>query len=606
LTASKEEKIFVGNGVSPGLALGQALRLDSHDRAILRVKIADDAIDAELQRFHRALEISRNQLIKLKENLEAKVGIEHSFILDVHLLMLEDRHLACQIEATIRKAHCNAEWALRLSSDRIWRAYASMEDEYFRERGNDVENVVERILSNLAGDEPLDWTTFPEDLIIVSRNFNPSAFASLDLTKLKGLALESGGRTSHTAIIARSLRIPAVMGVPRLCSFVSSGDIFFIDGDEGTVIQNPCADRREHIRTGLAESGMAVRQTAVEKSAPAIAKDGVKISLLANIDVPNEVVTAQQAGAEGIGLFRSEFLFYGNPRGFPSVEEQTETYRTIARAMHPYPVTVRTLDAGGDKAMPGVKLISQPNPNMGLRGIRLSLKGKTQFCDQIEAILRARSAGVLEMVLPMITGVEEIRQVRALIRETERRIAGAHSGQQNPLPLGVMIEVPAAVVSLEAIANETDFLCVGTNDLIQYLLAVDRANPQVAYLYQPLHPSVLYCLKRIADLSNSLNKPARICGEMSANPIFAMLLIGMGFKQLSMNGLSISTVRRIILDISTDACRRIAERAMQFLTASETAEYLIESVGSLTQTDLSPYIKEVRAPSGPAALSYAL
>lgn len=592
---SKAELVFKGSGVSPGIVLGQALKLDSHNRLVLKIHVDD--VEAEVGRFLRAIDAVKEQMENLKSRLEEKVGTEHSVILDAHLLILEDRSFNAEILATIRNSHANAEWAVSQATDQLVHAYQSLEDEYFRERHSDVEQVAERILSNLGGDRPLSWDHLPNDMIIASRDFNPSNFATMDLQKVRGLALESGGRTSHTAIISRGLRLPAVMGVTNLLASVFTGDVILIDGDEGRVFVNPSRERIQSLHGRIEAFGSAAESAASSSSWSTTTKDGTPVSLRANTELLNELNTAKASGAEGIGLFRSEFLYFGHPHGFPDMEEQFDAYRMLVKEMSPNTVSVRTLDAGSEKVGNRTDLIGEANPSMGLRGIRLSLQTKDVFLTQIEAILRASREGRIEIVLPMISTVEEIWQARALIAQVRSKILKESGIELEPIPLGAMIEVPAAVLSLESLAREVDFLCVGTNDLIQYTLAVDRGNPQVAYLFQPLHPAVLQCLHRIAEVSEKLKKPVRICGEISSNPFFAVLLLGMGFRQLSMNPLSIPPIRKVLREVPLEACRQIAAEVLISATAYEVHKYLTQAVSKLIGWDLSSYAREIAPPS---------
>jgi phosphotransferase system enzyme I (PtsI) len=595
LNAQRPEIVLRGTGVSPGIALGHALKVDSHNRMILKLYIDEHHVEEEVRRMQRAIEASREQLEALKFKLEEKVGREHSFILDVHLLMLEDRNLIADIINLIRQFRANAEWAVRRATDRIREAYESLDDEYFRERGTDIENVVERILLNLSGDKPFSWEQLPHDLIIVSHSFNPSSFASMDLQKVRGLALEAGGRTSHTAIITRSLRIPAVMQIRNSLSAITSEDLLLINGDEGELVVNPSPERLESLRARLHEFSVGT-EPASQSGAGNRLKDGFPVNIMANIELAHEAAAARRSGAEGIGLFRSELLF-GRPHESPSMDEQRGIYASLAREMHPYPVTIRTLDAGDYRVLGEDEAISRTNPSMGLRGIRLSLIARERLFDpQIEAILRASSQGNVEIVLPMVSTVEEVWEAKKAIAQIRARLIADSVPVAASVPVGAMIEVPAAVLSLESIAGEVDFLSVGTNDLIQYMLAVDRANPRVAHLFQPLHPSVLQCLNRIAVISSGLQKPVRICGEMSSNPFFAVLLIGMGFRQLSMNTLSMAAIRQVLGELNMDDCREIARCALKFVTARETGEYLIEQVSRFARFDLAPHAREVRSP----------
>jgi phosphoenolpyruvate-protein phosphotransferase (PTS system enzyme I) len=593
---AKPEKIFNGSGVSPGVVLGQALKIDSHNRLILKVRVEN--VEEEALRFLRAMEASKEQLKALKNQLEEKLGSEHGIILDAHILILEDKAFNAEILASIRNKKANAEWALTQARDRLVRAYESLEDEYFRERHSDIEHVVERILNNLSGDHPFSWEHLPDDLIIVSRDFNPSNFATMDLQKVRGLVLESGGRTSHTAIISRGLRLPAVMGIRDALASIATGDALLLNGDEGQVIVNPSQERIESVRRKLDEIGATQELVPVQTGSATLTQNGTSVSLRANTELPKELAAAKACGAEGIGLYRSEFLFFSHPQGFPQMDEQLSVYRGLAREMSPHAVAIRTLDAGSERIRETPDPASQENPSMGLRGIRLSLRIRDAFRTQIEAILRAGCDGKIEMVLPMVSTVEEVRQAKALIGQVRSELLEKPGMVLNPVPLGIMIEVPAAVLSLEALAAESDFLCVGTNDLIQYLMAVDRGNPQVAYLFQPLHPSVLRCLSMISEIAEKIRKPVRICGEISSNPFFAVLLLGMGFTQLSMNPLSIPAIRRVLHEIPIEAARSIARRAVTFVTARDVHAYLVDAVSKLVSWDLSAYANEIAAPNG--------
>ncbi len=590
MSTAREEVIFRGISASPGVVHGQILKLDSRNRAVLKLLIDANSLQDEVSRCERAIQASKKQLKALKARLEKKIGPEHSYILDVHLLMLEDSNLVSEIVDTIRSRRANAEWAVRQVTDRLHQAYASLEDEYFRDRSNDIESVVERILLNLSGDKPFSWAQLPENLIVASKDFNPSTFAIMDLRKVRGLALESGGRTSHTAIICRSLRLPAVMGLTNLLARASSGDAVILNGDEGQLILNPAPERLESVRDRLTPTDSAAEISSSPVETATRTRDGTRIFLRANTDLPDEARTAKVCGAEGIGLFRTEFLFFTHPQGFPGKERQYEIYRRLAEEMQPHPVAIRTLDMAGDK--PGFS--PSVNTNMGLRGIRLSLMDRSAFSSQLEAIVLASRHGNPEIVLPMVTTVEEIQETKLLIEDIRKAVFESSGEPVKSIPLGVMVEVPAAVFALESMAGIVDFFSVGTNDLIQYMLAVDRGNSQVSHLFQPLHPSILQCLRRIAKVGEEFRKPVRICGEMSSNPFFVVLLIGMGFTELSMNSFAIPIIRRVIHEVDLECARKISSHALTLTSSRDIGEYLIGAVSDMVKTDLSPFVKEVR------------
>ncbi|MDR1726849.1 MAG: phosphoenolpyruvate--protein phosphotransferase [Acidobacteriota bacterium] len=585
--SAKPEVILSGAGVSAGTAFGKVLKIDSRNRLNFKVEVAD--VEAEVRRFQAAIETSKRQVQELKSRLEEKVGEEHGVILDMHFLILEDRMFQNEIIDGIRKFHVNTEWVLRRATDHLVEAYKSLEDEYFRERYSDIEHAAERILLNLSGEQPFSLSHLPEDVVLVARDFNPSGFAVMDMGKVRGLVTESGGRTSHTAILCRSLRLPAVMGVKDLMASVATGDEVMIFGDSGQVVLGPSPERVDAERRKPAELFPAAEATT---RARVRTKDGVPVSLRANIGWNHETGIAKTCGAEGVGLYRSEFFFFGHAEGRPSMEEQLRVYGKLAEDMKPHPVTIRTLDVGAEKALSSMPRSADANSNMGLRGIRLSLRSRGVFLPQIEAILRAAACGKVEMLLPMVTTIEEVREVRSLIAEI--RAALGKSGAALPeVPLGVMLEVPAAVLMMESLAREVDFFCVGTNDLIQYLMAVDRGNTQVAYLYQPLHPCVLTYLARIAKVAVKTRKPVCICGEISTNPFFAVLLLGMGFTQLSMNPESIPVIRRVVGETTLTEAQKVARKALRLATARDVYEHLVPAVARMISFDLGSWTREI-------------
>jgi len=576
----KPEIVLQGTGVSSGTAFGQILKIDSRNRVIFKIEVED--VQAEARRFMEAIEISKQQVENLKSRLVEKVGGDHGVILDMHFLILDDRVFHDEILNNIRRNKVNAEWALAQSRDHYVEAYKSLDDEYFRDRYSDIEHVTERILMNLSGEQPFSLSNLPDGIVLAARDFNPSGFAVMDTGKVRGIVTESGGRTTHTAILSRGLRIPAVMGIKNLMPLVSTGDSVMLYGDTGQLILNPGHKRVENELQKPAEQ---LPEIGPRRRVRLRTKDGFPVSLCANIEFEYEIGAAKANGAEGVGLYRSELLYFRYPDGKPSMEDQLTTYRTLVEEMKSSPVSIRTLDAGADKPLPSEKPEQCANPNMGLRGIRRSLRSLDTFQTQIEAILRAACFGRIEMMLPMVTTIEEIRDVRTLIDETHQRLIS--SGINAPyVPLGVMLEVPAAVLMMESLATEIDFFCVGTNDLIQYLMAVDRGNEQVAYLYQPLHPCVLRYLSHIAKTAADVKKPLRICGEISANPFYATLLLGMGYTQLSMNSLSIPLLRRVIGAMSLNDAQKIARKALTLKTAKDVYEYLTPAVTRAVSIDV--------------------
>jgi phosphotransferase system enzyme I (PtsI) len=586
---NKAEKLFEGAGVSPGIAVGHVLKIDRRNRVAVKIAIPPEAVAAELARFERAIESARERLVALKQRLEEMLGRDHSYILDAHLLMLEDKSLLSEITGTIREAAVNAEWAVRESTDRLRRAYEALEDPYFRERGSDIESVVQRILAALEGDRPDPSPALPDDLIVVGRDLDAPSFVAIGQNKVRGLVLQGGGRTSHTAIIARSLRIPAVMDLRKsMLGSVRAGDLLLVDGDAGQVVVHPKAERLERARARISS---VPAESVPGPTAPLFLADGSAIALKANVELPLDVRAARQLGAEGIGLFRSELLFFAHPHGFPTVEEQLETYRMLVEEMAPHPVAVRTLDADPERLLGRAEPTGHAGSVMGLRGIRLSLRSpraRHLLEMQLQAIVRASAFGPLEVVLPMVSSVDEILEVKRMLSDI--RAAGFSPAN---LPLGIMVETPAAALSLDLLAREADFLCIGTNDLIQFTLAVDRTNPEVSDLYQPLHPSILHSLRHVAEVAAAQRKPVRICGEVSANPLFAILLVGMGFEQLSMNTYSIPAIRKVLSALTIETARTLAARSLELPSAHAVAEYLVDAAARALKMDLSSSAGEI-------------
>ena len=578
--SAKPEIKLLGIGVSYGTAFGQVLKIDSRNRVIFKIEVED--AEAETRRFMKAIETSKSQVEALKVRLEEKMGGDHGVILDMHFLILADRVFHSEILNNIRTHRVNAEWALAQARDHFVEAYKSLDDEYFRDRYSDIEHVAECILMNLSGEQSFSLSNLPDGVVLAARDFNPSGFAIMDTGKVRGLITESGGRNTHTAILSRGMRIPAVMGIKNLMSSITTGDSVMIYGDTGQVVLHPGGKR---IENELQKPAGYLPASCPRKRAKLKTLDGVQISLRANIEFEHETGAARAGGAEGVGLYRSELLYFRHPEGKPSMEEQLTAYRKLVVEMKPHPVVIRTLDSGGEKTLPFEKPDRCANPNMGLRGIRLSLRSRDTFQVQIEAILRAAVFGRVEMALPMITTIEEVKEVRQLIAETRRRLVSSKVKIPD-VPLGVMLEVPAAVLMMESLAVEADFFCVGTNDLIQYLMAVDRGNSRVAYLYQPLHPCVLRCLSNIAKIADKVKKPACICGEIAANPFYLVLLIGMGFTQLSVNSPSIPLIRRVANAVSLGDARKITRKALTLATAKDVYEYLAPAIARAVSTDL--------------------
>lgn len=566
-----------GLGVSPGIAMGEA----SLSRRVIftsrREPIEPRHVDEEMKRLGKAFARTRKQLGELKEKIQAGMGEEHAFIFDAHLLILEDPSLVGSLEKIIREDAVRAEWALSRINAKYESVFESLNDEYFRQRKSDVSDVLAKVYRNL--EKIKEKTPDPgKRQVLVAHELLPSEAAlSLSRETVLGVALDVGGSTSHTAILARSLNIPAVVGLRDVTQWVKNGDYVIIDGTVGEVMINPPqAVRREYLskRDKYDAYRNELRKTAKLKSETL---DGVSFSSLANIELPEEASQALSLGAEGIGLFRSEFIYLQSLTA-PTEEDHFACYSSIARTFHPYPVCIRTIDIGGEKSIPQLNIEKEPNPALGLRGIRFSLRNRDMFRLQLRAILRASAGKNVRVIIPMVTEIEELNEVKAIFEEVKDDLRRKNTRFDDDIPLGVMIEVPAAAAMADVLVRETDFLSIGTNDLIQYYLAVDRSNEFVSYLYKPLHPAVLRLIRDVIQAAGRAGKNVTICGEMAADPLTAMVLLGLGMREFSMNPIFIPKVKKALRSVDTATLETACRNALDFGSAQEIEEFIIECV----------------------------
>jgi phosphotransferase system enzyme I (PtsI) len=563
-----------GVAASPGIAIGRALRLDERGRhQFYYIDVSPTQVRREVNRLREAFKEAGAELQQIKIRLARELGYEHSFILDAHLLMLEDKRLLAELEQEIRTRRVNAEWAVRSVADRVTEAYKQVNDSYLRERTSDLEDVATRLLTILSGHDKFDLSKLDEDVIIVAKDIWPSTVAELDFHRVLGFATNSGGMTSHSAIIARALGIPAVVGLRDITRSVKTGNEMIIDGTAGEVILRPIkAVMREYVGKREREASLRPRPGA-QPSKAAETIDGTRITLRANIELPTEIESLKLFGAEGIGLYRSEFLFLNRLPEMPSEEEQYRLYRKLAEATGEAGASIRVFDLGGDKlTLSGFE--EEQNPALGLRAIRLSLKVEAIFRTQLCAILRANLHGHLRVVLPLVSTITELREAKRIITDVKHEMAEAGVEHNARLPMGVMIEVPAAAMMADLFAREADFLSVGTNDLIQYILAVDRANENVAHLYQPLHPAILRTISHLIRAAEAAQVPLELCGEMAANPVQAIALIGLGIRTFSLVPASIPLVKNAVRSIEIERVKSLMKDAMK-LTSSAEVEGLL-------------------------------
>jgi phosphotransferase system enzyme I (PtsI) len=549
------------------------LRLDERGRhQFYLVEISAARVRGEIRRLHTALTEARAQLQEMRARISRELGYEHSYILDAHLLMLEDENLVSQLEQEIRVRRVNAEWAVRDVTERLIAAYRHIKDIYLRERASDIEDVATRLMTILSGQTTFELSKLHEDVIIVAEDIWPSTLVELDFNRVLGFATDGGGITSHSAIIARALKIPAVLGLHDVTRYVRTGDVVVVDGFKGEVMLRPT---RPVLRSYVEKGKRAVDSSPhlAVRSQPAETLDGLRVTVRANVELPAEIESLKLLGAEGIGLYRSEFLFLTRLPDLPSEDEQYDLYCKLAAATGDFGANIRVFDLGGDKlTLEGFK--TEQNPALGLRAIRLSLKVESIFRTQLRAILRANAHGKLRVVLPLVSTIDELREVKRIISEVKEEMKALGIEHNPQLPIGVMIEVPAAALMADLFAREVDFLTVGTNDLIQYLLAVDRTNENVAHLYQPLHPAVLRSLAHLVRVAEAARVPLELCGEMAADPVQAVVLVGLGVRAISLIPASIPLVKNAICSIDAGRVRTLMNEAMKLASAAEVDDLL--------------------------------
>jgi len=473
----------------------------------------------------------------------------------------------------IRKEEVNAEWALDLTLEKLDSAFKAIEDEYLRERRSDLHYVAARIFRNLLGKKHDDITKIKGKVIIVAHDLSPADTLQMDLEHVAGFITDIGGKVSHTAILSRSMGIPAVVGLEVATSLINGGDLLIINGETGEVVINPTEEVSQSFLERKRRTKPIGRETLKSASLPAETCDGVRVRLQANIEMVEEIPSAKMHGAEGIGLYRTEIL-YLNRKDLPTEEEHFQAYRGLVESVYPATATIRTLDIGGDKFLPGYSKNNELNPALGLRAIRFSLKETDIFKTQLRGILRASVYGKLRILLPMISGIEEIRQAKAILEEVKKGLVKVKIPFDEEIRIGAMIEIPSASDIADILAKEVDFFSIGTNDLIQYALAIDRINEHVSYLYEPLHPAVLRIIRWVVRSGHEAGIPVAICGEMAAEPVYAVVLLGLGLDEFSMNPLSIPKVKKVVRKLRFDESQSLVEQLFQFPTASEIECFL--------------------------------
>jgi len=575
-------QVFEGLGVTEGVAFGKAVCINTRLLDVLQIPIASDKIDAEIERFHAALSKVRDELHRMRDRVEEELGHDLAGIFDAQALLLTDPTFVGQVEEHIRGEAVNAEWAVHQAASSLQARFEALDVLHLRERGEDLRDVCRHLLRCLQGLQVHRLSEIAGDVVIVADDLTPSDAVRLGRENVRGFAIEHGSRTSHTTIIARSLNIPAVTGVGGLSHLLADHTEapIIVDGLEGKVILHPTAELIERYRERQRDLLLKERHLLATRDLEAVTRDGVQVQVMANIDLPEEVEEAQRFGAAGIGLYRSEFLYIEMSPQLPSEEQHMEIYRRMVRAAAPHPAIIRTYDLGGRKIARELLHTQEDNPVLGLRGIRLTLAKQDVFRPQLRALFRAATEGELWIMLPMVTLVEEVRLFRKMAARVLRELECEGLPFRSDYKLGVMIEVPAAAMISDLLAREVDFFSLGTNDLIQYSLAVDRNNEQVADLYQPFHPGMIRLLKLVIDNAGRAGIEISLCGEMGGDPFATAVLLGCGLRRVSVSPRQVPIIKRRIRELDTRQLEQVVATCANLATAAEVEQHLRHAVSS--------------------------
>ena len=570
----KNNIIVQGIGASPGITIGKAFIVydDILSMPVISL-ITEKEIHEEIKRFKQALHKSTQQLLNVREKLDSKKHKEASFIIDAQILILEDSMLVTDTITTIREKKIDAVSAVKNTICELGKIFQDIEDEPLKERKTDIDYIGERIIKNLLGETHRDLSSLPEESIIVANNLSPADTANLNVKVVSGFVTNAGGKTSHTAIIARAIEIPSVVGLKNVTNYVKMGDTIIVDGAVGVVVIRPTEETLRNYTARKQKYEKQEKNLFKLKNLAATTPDGFHVKLLANIELVEELPSVHHYGAEGIGLYRTEFL-YLDREDLPTEEEHFSIYKKLIETIAPNPVTIRTLDLGGDKFLSRINCAHEMNPVMGLRAIRLCLKETDIFKTQLRAILRASALGKAKVLFPMISGLHEILQVKAIVKEVKEELRKNNTPFDPDMKMGIMIEIPSAATIADLLAKEVDFFSIGTNDLIQYTLAIDRGNEQVVYLYNPLHPAVIRLIRTVVEAAQSNGIEAVLCGEMGGEPLYLPLLLSLGINQLSMNPLCILKIKKIVRSITREECHEIMQRLECFKTGVEMETFM--------------------------------
>jgi phosphotransferase system enzyme I (PtsI) len=573
---------LTGIGASPGVAVGRAYCLDRSRLSFPKYRLPDEEETVrEQMRLKTALELSDLQLAEIKAKVAQTEGPEHALILEAHRLMLKDPLLVEEARRLIAEEHINAEWALRRVVKKLKGAFEDIEDDYFRERRADIEFVGDRVVRNLLGHvvdvDPEQGDEIPEGCVVVAHDLSPAdATVLMRKGQVAGFVTDVGGQTSHMAIVARAREIPGVVGVGRGSELIKRGDLVAIDGHSGQVVVNPSDEQLEQFQEVRRHDVATEQALSHIRDLPTVSADQVHVGLLGNLEFVEQLPSLIKNGAEGIGLYRTEFLFMERELS-PSEEEHYLAYKTVLEAMGNRPVTIRTLDLGADKMPRGPnakKREKEPNPALGLRAVRFCLKNRDVFMTQLRGILRASVHGNLRIMFPMISGLTELREARSVLERAKEELTRAGVPFAPKIPVGIMVETPAAAGAADKLAPECDFFSIGTNDLIQYSMAIDRQNREVAYLYRPLHIAILRQIQFTVRAAHAANIPVAMCGEMAGEPLYTLVLLGLGLDELSMAAPQLPLVKRVIRNSTAEDGRKLLEQLLKLNTAEEIERYV--------------------------------
>ncbi len=574
-TTPKEIR-FEGAGVSPGIARGKVHVVRDEFDEVMRYRIAPSQVPDEIGRFETALIQTRMQILEMQQRIAESIGAKDAAIFDAHLLVVEDRTLIDEVLRKLETDLCNVEWIFQEVATRYAETLNKIDDPYLRERALDIQDVTKRVIRNLQGKAPKTFVPLNEPHILVTHNLTPSDTANIDRTNVLGIATDLGSRTSHTAILARSLNIPAIVGLHDITARLETGQQVLLDGNDGGLILDPTPETLAQYAKIESRRARISAQLKELRETTSTTRDGRHIVLSANIELPEDVDAVKANGAEGIGLYRTEFL-YLNRTTLPTEEEQYRTYRKVAERVFPDPLIIRTFDLGGDKLAPGtVDIGDELNPFLGWRAIRFCLENVEIFKTQLRAILRASAVGNVKIMFPMISGVDELRRATAVLEECKEELRSSKMHLAERLEVGAMIEIPSAAICAGVLASEVDFFSIGTNDLIQYALAVDRVNEKIAHLYEPTHPAILRLLKMIADAAHANNLWVGVCGEMAGDAALIPLLLGLGMDELSTAATLVPRVKRAVQSLTIPECRELVEETFKLNTASEILARCLE------------------------------